>query len=83
MGTILTAKCQVTIPKTVRETLGLGPGSEVEFDVDEQGRIFLRRADAKSVPRRRRARDRFDRARGRASVKWRTDEVMDLLRGDE
>jgi hypothetical protein len=27
--------------------------------------------------------DRFDRARGQVMVKWRTDELMRLLRGDE
>jgi antitoxin PrlF len=29
------------------------------------------------------SKDRFDRARGRATVKWRTDELMALLRGDQ
>jgi antitoxin PrlF len=82
MSTTLTSKGQVTIPKRIRETLGLGPGSQVEFDVDEQGRIIIRKASGKAKERPR-GRDRFDRVRGRATVKWRTDELMRLLRGDE
>ncbi len=82
MSTTLTSKCQVTIPKKIRETMGLGPGSQVDFDVDEQGRIIIRKARGKDV-RPKRGRDRFDRVRGRATVKWRTDELMRLLRGDE
>jgi hypothetical protein len=27
--------------------------------------------------------DRFEAARGKATVKWRTDELMQMLRGDE
>lgn len=81
MSATLTSKCQVTIPKKIRETLGLGPGSRVEFDVDEQGRIVIRKAGRKIAPRPR-GRDRFDRARGRATVQWRTDQLMRLLRGD-
>jgi AbrB family looped-hinge helix DNA binding protein len=82
MSGTLTSKCQITIPKRIRETLGLGPGSRVEFDVDEQGRIVIRKAGGK-MARRGQTRDRFDRARGRATVKWRTDELMRLLRGDQ
>ena len=81
MSTTLTSKGQITIPKRIRETLGLGPGSQVEFDVDDQGRIIIRKATGKGVQQRR-GRDRFDRVRGRATVKWRTDELMRLLRGD-
>ena len=82
MPTVLTSKCQVTIPKRIRDTLGLGPGSQVEFDLDQQGRIVLRNVGAamNAAPR---GRDRFDRARGRATVKWKTEDLMRLLRGDE
>lgn len=33
----VTQKGQVTIPLDVRRALGIQPGSEVEFDVDERG----------------------------------------------
>lgn len=82
MSTTLTVKGQVTIPKKIRDTLGLTPGSAVDFDVDEQGRIVICKAGEKpSRPVHRP--DRFDRARGRATVKWRTDELMRLLRRDD
>jgi antitoxin PrlF len=32
----ITSKCQITIPKPVRERLGLHPGDEIEF-VEENG----------------------------------------------
>lgn len=79
MSTTLTRKGQVTIPKKIRETLGLEPGCEVDFEVDEQGRIVIRKAGAMSV--RETGPDRYARARGRATVQWKTDELMALLRG--
>ena len=42
----LTSKGQVTIPKQIRDELGLKPGSEVEF-VREEGKVVLRR---RSIP---------------------------------
>jgi antitoxin PrlF len=38
----LTVKGQVTIPKRVRERLGIGPGDDVEF-VEDQGTIRLQK----------------------------------------
>ncbi|MGH8511076.1 MAG: AbrB/MazE/SpoVT family DNA-binding domain-containing protein [Gammaproteobacteria bacterium] len=60
MSTTLTAKGQVTIPKKIRDVLGLAPGNAVEFDVDEQGRIVIRKAGEKPI-RRTHHRDRFAR----------------------
>jgi antitoxin PrlF len=82
MSTTLTSKGQITLPKHIRDALGLTPGSGVEFELDAQGRAVLRKAGEKtgeSAP----GPDRFDRVRGRATVPWRTDELMRLLRGDE
>ena len=79
MSMSVTSKGQVTIPKRIRDALGLSPGCMVQFTVNDAGEVILRRADA--APRRRR-RDRFERVRGRADVKWRTDELMKLLRDD-
>ena len=36
-GVSVTTKGQVTIPKRVRDALGITPGSKVEFDVDGGG----------------------------------------------
>ncbi len=33
----VTSKGQVTIPKVIREALGIRPGSKVEFDLDAAG----------------------------------------------
>ncbi len=35
MAVSVTSKGQVTIPKRVRQALGITPGSKVEFDLDE------------------------------------------------
>ncbi len=38
----ITSKSQTTIPPAVRQLLGVGPGDELVYDV-EQGRVVLRR----------------------------------------
>jgi AbrB family looped-hinge helix DNA binding protein len=37
----ITSKGQLTLPKKLRDTHNLQPGSKVEFVVDEQGRITM------------------------------------------
>jgi antitoxin PrlF len=76
MATTITVKGQVTIPKRVRDALHLSPGDGVEFELNEQGQAVVRRAGPVAA----REPDRFDRARGKATIKWRTDELMALLR---
>ena len=78
MTTTLTSKGQVTIPKKVRDALHLQPGSAVEFAVNASGEVVLRKAGRKAAAVKR---DRFEAARGTAQIKWRTDELMALLRG--
>jgi antitoxin PrlF len=81
MATTITVKGQVTIPKHIRDALGLTPGSRVEFTV-EDGRVVLRKSSKRS--KRSGAKpDRFDRARGKAEIKWRTEDLMALLRGHD
>ena len=77
MATTLTSKGQVTIPKKVRDALKLAPGSAVEFAVNENGEVVIRRSDGKPLQKR----DRFDAVRGKAQIRWKTDELMALLRG--
>ena len=79
MATTLTSKGQVTIPKHIRDAMHLKPGSAVEFAVDATGSVVLKPAP---LARRMDKRDRFEAARGSATIKWRTDELMHLLRGD-
>lgn len=47
MGTIVTSKGQVTIPKAVRDRLGIKPGTEVQFEPTEDGRFLLTTAGRK------------------------------------
>jgi antitoxin PrlF len=37
----LTSKCQVTIPKEIRDALGLSAGDVVEFELDGTGRATI------------------------------------------
>lgn len=79
--TTLTSKGQVTIPKHIRDALHLEPGAQVEFSLNQAGQVVLHAASPASG--RRAVRDRFEKARGKADVKWRTDELMKLLRSDD
>ena len=79
MSTTLTVKGQVTIPKKVRDALRLSPGDGVDFEVNGEGEVVVRKAGGKTS----RKRDRFEAVRGKAQVKWRTDDLMALLRGSD
>ncbi len=75
----LTEKSQVTIPKTIREKLGIGPGSDVEF-VELDGCVRLVKLD--DAARRRRDVDEWLQAAvGRGTGLMATDEIMDTTRG--
>ena len=78
MSTVVTSKGQVTIPKSVREYLGIIPGTTVEFEPDEEGRIVIRAVDRKSAPKA----SPFRRVRGSATAGMSTDEIMALTRGE-
>jgi AbrB family looped-hinge helix DNA binding protein len=80
MQTMMTVKGQVTIPKRIRDRLGLKPGAPVEFEASSNGDVVIRKPRSK----RRVARDRFDVAVGTATVKWKsTAQVMSLLRPED
>ncbi len=76
----LTSKGQVTIPKHIRDALQLEPGSAVNFSVNREGEVVLQRAERE--PTRKGVGDRFAAVRGRAEVKWRTRDLMKLLRDE-
>ena len=79
MATTITVKGQVTIPKHIRDALKLEPGNKIEFAV-ENDKVVLYKAGAR---RNGAKKDRFDRAVGAAEIKWNTDELMAMLRGDD
>ena len=82
MSTTLTSKGQVTIPKRMRDELQLTPGAAVEFSVNAAGELVLHRARPAKAARRP-AQDRFEAVRGRADIRWRTEDLMKLLRADD
>jgi antitoxin PrlF len=77
MATNVTSKGQVTIPKKVRDHLGIRPGSAVEFELTADGRVVLVHAASSRPP------SAFARVRGRATSRMSTDEIMALTRGDD
>lgn len=77
--TALTSKGRVTIPKPVRDLLGLVPGQQVVFDRAQDGSVVVRKAaDRRAVAP---PKDRFTRVRGSADAGLSTDEIMALMRG--
>jgi antitoxin PrlF len=77
MATKVTRKGQVTIPKPVRDHLGIIPGSEIAFRRAPDGSIVIEKADGTPQP------NRLASLRGIAGRGMSTDEIMALLRGDE
>ena len=71
----MTSKGQVTIPKRIRDYLGLKPGSQVEFEPTENGNVVL---EAGSCARRV---GRFAALRGTLGPGMNADELMKLTRG--
>jgi len=77
MLTTVTSKGQVTIPKPVRDLLGLAPGSRVAFELAADGRVVLVKANGTRPP------SRFARLRGDAGEGLTTDQIMALSRGEQ
>lgn len=69
----VTSKGQVTIPQGVRQRLGIRPGSEVDFEVDDDGVRLVRRSAG-------RGKALVAHMRGRR-LSMTTDEIMTLTRG--
>jgi AbrB family looped-hinge helix DNA binding protein len=80
MSTTLTVKGQVTIPKPIRDAMGLTPGTAVDFAVNRDGEVVIHKARSDKGKAAKTTPDRFEAARGKADVPWRTDELMALLR---
>ena len=67
---------RITVPKRIRDYLGLTIGTEVAFRRTEDGSITIGRADGTRPP------SRFAKAIGSAGPGPTTDELMALLRGE-
>jgi antitoxin PrlF len=68
----VTQKGQVTIPLPVRRALGIQPGSDVEFELDERGARLLVDSD--------RAAKEIGRMRGAGAGEMSTEEILALTR---
>jgi AbrB family looped-hinge helix DNA binding protein len=80
MTNTLSSKGQVTIPKHIRDALHLQPGAVVEFAINAAGEVVLH--PARPMRKGSLRKDRFNAVQGRADVRWRTDELMKLLRAE-
>lgn len=69
---VVSEKGQVTIPKRLRDRLGIRPGQVLDFS-EERGRLVARKAEV---------RDPVAQVYGIVSLGRSTDEVMTELRGD-
>jgi AbrB family looped-hinge helix DNA binding protein len=79
----LTEKSQVTVPKHVRDALGIGPGSEIEFEIDAQGARLVPVASAPEGETRGQRMVRLLREAGRRLPRsgLTGDEIMEMTRG--
>ncbi len=69
----VTTKGQVTIPRNVRESLGITPKAEIDF-VEDNGKFYLVKIDEPNLA------GKFKPFRGIATVKMSTNEIMNLTR---
>ena len=69
----VTTKGQVTIPRNVREMLGITPETEIEF-IEDNGRFYIAKIDGPKVT------GKFKKFRGIATADLSTDEIMALTR---
>lgn len=77
MSYALTSKSQVTIPKRIRESLGVEQGGSVEFRMNDRGEVVIEKAgEGESVE------SRFAKLRGIWKGGMTTDEIMALTRGE-
>ncbi len=79
MTPALTVKSQVTIPKAIRDYLGLSPGERVNFEPLPDGRVAISPVNrkVKSID------NPFARFKGQVSGAMSTDELMRMTRGDD
>ena len=69
----VTTKGQVTIPRGVREALGISPETEIDF-IEDEGRFYIVKTDVTNSA------GKFRKLRGIATAKMSTNEIMNLTR---
>ena len=76
----LTQKSQVTVPKAVRQALGVEPGQSVDYEVLADGRVVM---VAAPTPRQPDVRATLRKWRGTGVSGMSTDEIMCETRGED
>ncbi|MGI8807230.1 MAG: AbrB/MazE/SpoVT family DNA-binding domain-containing protein [Acidimicrobiales bacterium] len=71
----VTEKGQVTIPKELRDALGIGAGTEVAFERADDAIVVRKVKDGSN-----RGQEVVNRLRGRGDVRLSTEEIMSLTR---
>ena len=69
----VTVKGQVTIPRNVRESLGIKPETEIDF-IEDNGKFYIIKTDETAIT------GELKRFRGIATARMSTDEIMRLTR---
>lgn len=69
----VTTKGQVTIPRNIREKLGITAETEINFE-EENGKFYIVRTNKPTIT------GKFSKLRGIATAKMSTDEIMSLTR---
>ena len=73
----VTEKGQITIPKRLRDKLGIEPGTTVEFELRGEA-LLLRRTPGSPT----RGEALVERLRGRGDIHLTTEEIMAMTRAD-
>jgi AbrB family looped-hinge helix DNA binding protein len=69
----VTIKGQVTIPRRIRELLGIVPKTDIDF-VEEDGRVYIVKTSVNKPT------NKYAKLRGIATARMSTDEIMKLSR---
>ncbi|MCP3850475.1 MAG: AbrB/MazE/SpoVT family DNA-binding domain-containing protein [Gammaproteobacteria bacterium] len=69
----VTTKGQVTIPRGVREALGIVPESDIDF-IEDEGRFYIVKTNHPNATK------KFKKFRGIATANMSTNEIMSLTR---
>jgi len=69
----VTTKGQVTIPRNVRERLGITPETDIDF-IESDGKFYIVKTGEPKI------KGKFNNLRGIATARMTTDEIMSLTR---
>ena len=88
MASTLTSNGRVTIPKKIRDALDLQQGCKLNVVVNHSGAILMKKVvpnfqnPSRNGSVKLKKNDRFEQVRGKADIHWRTQDLMNLFRGE-